>query len=131
VGTVEAVVVLAVVMTVSAAFAYSARLHHQRALRIRELAHEERMAAVNRGLELPPHEMLDAGAMRSATPRTAFGAGLVLVLGGVGMFAAFTMVPSAGDGTVGLHTLSSLGIIPMFIGVGLLIFAWATRAPSR
>jgi hypothetical protein len=55
----------------------------------------------------------------------------VLVLGGLGLNVAFRFVPTLGDGATGLHTLSSLGIIPMFVGIGLLIFAWATRALSR
>jgi hypothetical protein len=121
---------LGAVVAVSVAFAYVQRLQNERALRISEMAHEERMAAINHGLELPPHDTLETGE-RSTTPRAALGAGLVLVLGGVGMFAAFTLVPTTGDGSTGLHMLSSLGIIPIFVGVGLLIFAWATRNPSR
>ena len=130
-GTVESFVLLTVVVTASAAFVYAQRLHHQRTLRLRELAHEERMAAINHGLELPPHEALDERSDRPATARAALGAGLVLVLGGMGMFVAFMLVPSIGDGSTGLHTLSSLGIIPVFIGAGLLIFAWVTRTNSR
>ena len=123
-------VLLSAVITVSAAFVYVLRLHHQRTLRISEMAHEERMAAINHGQELPANDALDA-VERSATPRAALGAGLVFLLGGAGIFGAFTMVPSAGDGTTGLHTLSSLGVIPMFVGVALLIFAFATRSASR
>jgi hypothetical protein len=124
-------VLLTAVITASAAFVYMLRLHHQRSLRINEMLHEERMAAINQGLELPPHGELDSASERSATPRAALGAGLVLVLGGVGLNVAFRFVPTLGDGATGLHTLSSLGVIPVFVGVGLLIFAWATRALSR
>ena len=64
------------------------------------------MAAINQGLELPSHDDLDTSRDRAATPRAALGAGIVLVVGGAGLFVGFTMVPSAGDGTTGLHTLS-------------------------
>jgi hypothetical protein len=121
--------VVAVVIA-AAVFVYASWLHHQRALRARELAHEERMAAITHGLELPPHDALDDPGGGPAAPLTASGAGLVLVLGGVGMSVAFRFVPSV-DGAGGLHTLASLGIIPIFIGVGLLLFAWATRNAAR
>ena len=129
-GIVESLVLLAVVTIAAAAFAYTQRLRHQHRLRITEMMHEERMAAINQGMELPPHDPLDSRVDRPATARAGLGAGLVLILGGVGMFVAFTMVPSAPDSSMGLHTLSSLGVIPIFIGVGLLIFAWVTRGQS-
>jgi hypothetical protein len=131
VGIVESFVMLAAVAVVAAAFAYAQRLQHQRTLRIREMMHEERMAAIKQGLELPPHDTPASGGDRPAAGRAALGAGLVFILGGAGMWVAFAFVPTAPDSSEGLHTLRSLGMIPMFIGAGLLFSTWLTRGPSR
>jgi hypothetical protein len=131
VGIVESFVLLAAVTVVAAAFVYTQRLHHQRTLRIMAMMHEERMAAINQGMELPPHDTLASTGDRPAPARAALGAGLVFILGGAGMFVAFTLVPTSPDSSVGLHALRSLGMIPVFIGAGLVISAWLTQGPSR
>ena len=67
VGIVESLVLLAAVTIAAAAFVSAQRLQHQRTLRITEMVHEERMAAINQGMELPPHDTLDTHVTRPAT----------------------------------------------------------------
>ena len=63
-GIVQSFVLLAAVIIVVAAFAYAQRLRHQRTLRTTEMVHEERMAAINQGMELPTAR---SGALRGVS----------------------------------------------------------------
>jgi hypothetical protein len=118
------------VFAAAAAFAYSQRLRHQRLLGHRDLVHRERMAAIEKGLDLPA--MTGSESEGSAAPEhVALASGLVLLLGGVGFFAAFIMIPTPDGSADGLHHFASLGLIPAFAGTGLLLFSWMARASSR
>ena len=118
------------VVATAVAVIHAVRLRHQRLLQEREMTHRERMAAIEKGLELPPVTAFEANSQQPAAGG-ALPAGLVLLLGGVGLFVAFRFVPTVGDSGAGLHNFASLGLIPAFAGAGLVIFSWMSRMSSR
>lgn len=111
-------------------------LREQKALRLREMIHRERMTALEKGLPAPDDAELPRflAEARTAPPvdwgaRGALGAGIVLFFGGVGLMSAFRSLPERLPGSDALATdlielkaLWPLGTIPMMIGVGLVIF---------
>lgn len=115
-------------------------LREAKLLRLREISHKERMAAMERDLPVS-----DAGASRidsllgegdgvGTSPNrassasvhwvrlTALALGLTCLFGGVGMLPGFYYLsdPEASG-------LWPLGLVPIFIGMGLLIFVWLSR----
>jgi hypothetical protein len=106
--------------------------------RKREMIHKERMLAMEKGVplgELPDHLSQDEnGGPDSYLPnlngewdrKIALGSGLVLLFGGIGMALGFFLIPETKD-TEGLQALASMGLIPMLIGVGLLIYYGMNR----
>ena len=82
-----------------------------------ELHHKERMAAIEKGMEVPP---LPAGLFgdyrRRRTPSDYLSRGLVLLLLGIALVIALYMTPNAGP------RVAFWGLIPAAIGLGNLIF---------
>jgi hypothetical protein len=118
--------IVAAALTFAASFVYAQRLRHDRLLRHREMLHKERLAAIEKGLELPP--LAGANPEDARMPaQSALAAGLVLLLAGIGLTVALRFVPSTGNDGGGLHTLASFGLIPAFAGAGLLLFSWMSR----
>jgi hypothetical protein len=121
----------------AAALAVWAR-HLREAKRVaeREMIHRERMAALEKGAALPE---LPAG-LRGASEETGNGrawvsqaallAGLTLLLGGIGLFVAFIMVPDTPE-MGGLQAMAPIGLIPAFAGLGLLLFYDLDRRARR
>lgn len=112
----------------AAALAVWARhLRESKRLAEREMVHRERMAALEKGAPLP--ELLAGlrapgeapGNGRAWVAQAALLAGLTLLLGGVGLFVAFTMIADTPE-TAGLQALAPVGLIPAFAGLGLLLF---------
>ena len=111
------------------------RAVESRSLKLRELLHRERMAAIEKGVplpEIPVEEEADpvwlrpeAERMRAAwLRRTALILGLFFLFGGLGMCAGFYWAPDRG-----FHGMWTLGFIPALSGLGLLIYAaLATRS---
>lgn len=103
-----------------------------RRMRIRELLHRERMAALEKGLplhDLPADLLVEPGDDPRAAvniERAALGAGLVLLLGGIGMVIGLFLVPETRE-TGGMSDLASLGAIPMMVGAGLLLYYVLSR----
>ena len=98
-------------------------------LRLRELVHEERLAAIEKGVplpEIPSEEEADpiwlrpeAERMRAAwLRRSALILGLFFLFGGLGMTAGFYYAPDRG-----FNAMWTLGFIPSMSGVGLLLYA--------
>jgi uncharacterized protein DUF6249 len=111
------------------ALIYGLRLRHQRLLRDRDMTHRERLAAIEKGLELPSLASIDVPGPQPAA--AALPVGVVLLLGGIGIFVAFRLVPTMGDSGAGLHNFASLGLIPAFAGAGLVLFSWMARLSAR
>jgi uncharacterized membrane protein YsdA (DUF1294 family) len=100
------------------------RMHVQR------LIHEERLKAIEKGLpypELPPYQIEEATESHGRshwkpTARQVVGMGLIAILGGAG--AALAMKLSPED----YHQRAwSFGFVPVFVGVGMLLYAWINR----
>lgn len=90
---------------------------------VRKLQSEERMAAIARGLPLPPEPLPDGGAYEVDPFRRAANArksGIILVgvglgiITGLAVIAVLTQERMVMAGSIG-------GIIPFFIGVGMLV----------
>ncbi len=100
-----------------------------RSVKLRELLHRERMAAIDKGVplpEIPAEEEADpvwlrpeAERLRAAwLRRVALVLGLFFVFGGLGLCAGFYWAPDRG-----FHGMWTLGLIPAMSGIGLLLYA--------
>ena len=122
------------------ATALIARRHLREAklIRLREITHQERMAAMKQETPLPPiddarlESALLRGVPTGAVPSNGAGVqwvrmvalvlGLAGVFGGIGAAIGLYVIPDpeASD-------LWSLGLIPIFTGIGLLLFVRLSR----
>ena len=102
-------------------------LRSRRSERREERAHRERLAAIERGAEsgsagaeiLPTAAVVEQKTSDpDAVRRASLGAGLVLIFLGLGMVTAFLIADADS-----LYDLWSLGFIPMFPGIGLVVYA--------
>ena len=118
---------------------WSRHLAQKKRLEVRRMIHRERMAALEKGVglsELPPDLAGAAGGARGEAggegagarwvQRSALAAGLTLVFVGLGMSVGLHLVPETPE-LSGLGDLAFLGVIPLFAGVGLLLFWWLDR----
>jgi len=102
----------------------------KRRLHVFDLIHKERMQAIEKGLpypELPPYAIEDEEHHRQApskpiSPRKVAGLAIVVILGGAGSLTALIISQDKH-----LQSLWSMGLIPIFLGVGLLLYAWINR----
>ncbi|MFN7932875.1 MAG: DUF6249 domain-containing protein [Bryobacteraceae bacterium] len=102
----------------------------KRRLHVFDLIHKERMQAIEKGLpypELPPYAVEDEEGdkhvqWRPVSPRRIAGLGIVVILGGAGTLTALIISQDKY-----LQSLWSMGLIPIFLGVGLLLYAWINR----
>lgn len=122
-------------------------LRQRRMLRLKEMAHKERLAALEQGVpvaELPDQELEEElmGRGEAAMVETsgslgngralqwvrvvALGIGLLSVFSGLGWYVGVRLVPETTD-TAGIPALASLGFIPVLSGIGLLLFYAMTR----
>lgn len=114
-------------------------LRDRNRLRLREMAHQERIAAMqsNQPLpEMPPSELDRTAGSHLSMPTfeqsvhwvrlTALGLGLFLATTGVGMMIGFSMV---GDSE--LNRIWAVGFLPLFAGVGLLLFHLLTTGAGK
>ena len=104
----------------------------QQNLRLRQMQHRERLAAIDSGSiegETPPREgdrSMSDPTMQWKDPSTytnwfrltTLGLGFLLMFGGVGMVVAFIIVPDPE-----MQKVWSIGLIPMMAGFGLVLFA--------
>ncbi|MCZ6506891.1 MAG: hypothetical protein O7A04_02410 [Acidobacteria bacterium] len=105
-------------------------LRHQN-LRLRQMQHRERLAALEKGLATPqpqPHEGEDTMSDVSTAWKdpatyvtwfrlTTLGLAFLLLFGGTGMLVSFIIVEDPE-----MRKLWSLGLIPMMTGFGLFLF---------
>jgi len=100
-----------------------------RSLKLRELVHRERLAAIDKGVplpEIPLEEEADSAWLRPEAERVrtawlrrvAFLLGLFFLFGGLGMAAGFYWAPDRG-----FNAMWTLGFIPAMSGIGLLLYA--------
>ncbi len=118
-------------------------VNHLRAkqrLRLKEMAHNERMMAMEKGVpvtEIPGEDDIETlaaglghGVDNTTTLRwiryACLATGLVLVFFGIGWVAGFTAIPETPQ-TRGMSELATLGLIPAFTGAGLLLFYSLTK----
>ncbi|MBL8175533.1 MAG: hypothetical protein JNK48_12740 [Bryobacterales bacterium] len=104
----------------------------KRRLHVFDLIHKERMQAIEKGLpypELPPYAVDEEEGRGESAPakplstRKVVGAAVVIILGGAGALTALIVSQDKY-----LQSLWSMGLIPIFLGVGLLLYAWINRS---
>jgi len=132
------VVVLALLAAWAALGVLNLHLRQRHRLRLREIIHRERMAALEKSVPLPELDpALDDAFLESmgVSPADralqkarigALAAGLVLILGGIGFVIAFLLIPETPQ-TLGMREEASLGLIPFFLGLALLLFHRLSR----
>lgn len=115
---------------------WARHLRDAKRVAMREMIHRERMMALEKGLAPPevPAEVasgeergIDAAAW---VGRAALLTGLALAFAGFGLFVSFSMVPNRPE-VSGLGDLASMGFLPIFTGVGLLLFYVLDRRSRR
>lgn len=117
---------------------WSRHLREAKRLKVRDMIHRERMAALEQGKdlsELPgdiveiPHEEpgQDAAVW---VHRAALAAGLALVFVGIGTVLGFHLMPETKE-LADIHAMAPIGLLPVFGGVGLLVFWWVDRRQKR
>lgn len=102
----------------------------KRRLHVFDLIHKERMQAIEKGLpypELPPYAVEDEeqhghSVSKPISPRKVTGMAIIIILAGAGALTALIISQDKY-----LQSLWSMGLIPIFLGVGLLLYAWINR----
>jgi hypothetical protein len=119
-------------------------LRHRNRLKLREIVHKERMAAIEKEIPLPElpevtlehlqDEKIWAGSIigNHQMRKLALAIGLVLLFGGIGVSLTFAALPDNFKiETFGLRGGEAFGIIPVMIGIGLLIYYRLTKEPNQ
>lgn len=120
---------------------WARHLREKKRLEVREMIHDERMAALENGTALAelPADLArgdDTGAGGESSvngrwvQRSALAAGFILVLGGLGVMVALSALPSTPE-LRDLTRMAPVGVIPILVGVGLLLYAWVDRRLFR
>jgi len=110
-------------------------IRQKRKLAVQEMLQKERLAAMDKGLPLPEWDadMLDDGGGPMASEEVharrlqwlrfiTLCLGLVLIFGGFGFMFAFELSDMRE-----FQRLTSLGVVPVFTGAGLLLFSYLSR----
>jgi len=109
-------------------------LRRKRQLETLNIIHAERMKAMEKGIPLPELPDLEDSARthgrsgmstRDWNPRWPLGAGVLLIMGGIGTAVAMMM-----SGWEFHHDLWPFALIPVFMGVGMFLFYTLTRTTS-
>ncbi|HEX4954609.1 MAG TPA: DUF6249 domain-containing protein [Thermoanaerobaculia bacterium] len=99
------------------------RFRSRRDLKERELLHAERLAALEKGVEVPAYTPAPAVDWAgSALPRLALAVGLLLVFTGAGILVGFYFAPEDG-----FRSMWTVGFIPALAGVGLSLYSLLHR----
>jgi len=115
---------------------WSRHLREAKRVAMREMIHRERMVALEKGQPLPevPADAASSiergGDTASWVSRASLLAGLALTFAGIGLLVSFTLTPNRPE-TAGLGDLASMGFLPIFTGVGLLLFYVLDRRGRR
>lgn len=120
--------------TIAAVFFLVLRHQNLQRYRIRqELIHKERLAAMEKGIPMPELPDYDDGQLRRTpslfsmfhiNPRWPLGLGSILVVGGIGVTLALHLSRDPEQ-----FRVWSMGLVPIFVGLGLFLHYWLTRAP--
>jgi len=114
-------------------------LRNRQRLRLHEMAHRERMLAMEKGLpvsEVPAGSDFDAWLDEAWTDRlldggrdrrVALALGLVMLFAGVGALLLAWRLPSSSADAEALKLAASLGLIPLMASFGLLLYYRLTR----
>lgn len=108
-------------------------LKEQRRLALREMVQKERLAAMDKGIPITEwsEDMMTTASETSSNGKplnlvalklTSLGVGLVMIFAGIGMMFAFQL-----SGDHELVELTSLGVIPLMTGLGLVLFHWLIK----
>ena len=108
-------------------------LRNRQWLRLREMGHQERMLALEKGLPVPDdlaggdyeawldgtsaERLLEAGWDR----RVTLAVGLVMLFASIGVLLFAWLMPPISNDAVGLKIAGGLGIIPLMASVGMLL----------
>lgn len=122
---------LIVAVGYAAAVAAESTARHKARVRIRELIHDERIKALDKGIpieDLPldpietESEWFASHSWTSAVRLSALAIGLVLSFTGVGMLVGTSLSPDSE-----LNKIATMSLIPIMAGLGLLLFHRLTR----
>lgn len=114
-------------------------LRQLRTLKLMEMRHRERLAAIEKGLAVPepprePESMIVIGGVGNggtgSYERAALASGLVLTLGGAGFLVALSVMAQI-QNLSKLAAIAVLGLIPMLVGAGLLLYVVLCRRLDR
>lgn len=121
---------------------WARHLAQDKRLEVRRMIHRERMAALEKGVNLAdlPDDLARVPAGGPGEPegndaglpwvqRSSLAAGLTLVFVGLGMYVGFLLVPDTPE-LADLGDMAFLGVIPVFAGIGVLLFWWLDRRAS-
>jgi|SRR5579871_2139198 len=99
-------------------------LRHRSRDRRLEMMHQERMAAMEKGIPLPELPDLDAPSRRSrkSNPDSTLKGGIVCAALGLGTMLAFNLSPDND-----LHDIWTLPLPLVFLGLGLVLFHFLRR----
>ena len=110
-------------------------LRSKRRMEQRALIHQERMKAIEKGVPLPEFPDLSEEAKMEQfnkifsppklNPRWPLGVGALIAMGGTGYLVAMML-----SNDPELAKLWSLGLIGVFVGVGLFLYYFLTRQPD-
>jgi len=89
-----------------------------------QLIHKERLAAMDKGIPLPelPGYEDPPRPRRAWHPKWPLAAGIILIFGGAGSMVALML-----SGEDYHRRVWSMGLIPVFVGVGLILQYWILR----
>ena len=117
-------------------------LRNRQRLRLQEMAHQERILAMEKGLpvsELPggdlepwsggisAHGPLESGWDR----RMTLAVGLVMLFASIGSLLFAWLLPPTDSDAVGLKMAAALGVIPLMASFGLLLYYRLTAPKSQ
>ncbi len=107
-------------------------LRSKRNIEKMQIAHEERMKAMEKGIPLPEFPDLNGEQSRieitpmKLNPRWPLGLGAIFVMVGTGLMVAFLL---SNDSE--LAKLWSMGLLGIFFGFGLVLYYYLTRTPEH
>ena len=117
-------------------------LRNRERLRLFELTHRERMAAIEKGVQpadVPIESNLNGWLDEAWTERAlaagwdrriALAIGLVVLLGSLGTAAALLLLPPSNADFRDAHAGVSLALIPSMAAMGLLLYYRMTKPPA-
>ena len=111
-------------------------LRNKRRLEKEKMIHEERLRAIEKGVPLPEFPDLSEEAKMdqfnkiftppSLNPRWPLGLGALVAFAGMGFIVAMML-----SGDRDMRDLWSMGMIGVFVGLGLMLFYFLTRQPEK